>query len=201
MSSSLSCGTPAANAMDISWELRNPSAAIAALWCEVQDYFHSRYPDAAKNMPSTVNGETQIGGKVAEDFVAKVLTEMGLSFTRAGTQGSRDFQNVGGIGLDIEVKKTNSNKVIMNDTRPVRHIHYIIFATAAKVKSKNPATIFKTGEELIGVSNFDEFLRACQKIDEARRISMDIIKEVKEQLGNLGMYMRIKHEIDIKDFY
>ena len=98
MSSSLSCGTPAANAMDISWELRNPSAAIAALWCEVQDYFHSRYPDAAKNMPSTVNGETQIGGKVAEDFVAKVLTEMGLSFTRAGTQGSRDFQNVGGIG-------------------------------------------------------------------------------------------------------
>lgn len=185
--------------MTETWETKNPRAARMILWWNIIDYFAEHYPDMT--VPSTVDGETQFGGKVAEGCVARVLTEMGLSWKPASSQHSRDFQNVGGIGLDIETKKTDSNTVTMNDTRPVASIHYIIFATAARVKSKKPKIIFKTGDELINAPSNAEYLRACQEVDEIRRVLMEVIKRNKNALGNLDIYPRLKHSVNIKDFY
>jgi len=53
----------------------------------------------------TKKGKTQEGEEITISIVRKTLIAMGLTFQEAGSQQSRDFRNVGGIGLDIEIKK------------------------------------------------------------------------------------------------
>lgn len=102
----------------------------------------------------TKSGNTQVAERSYIHAIGQVLNQMGLSYKVAGSQQSKDFRNVGGIGLDIEVKKTDSKTIYFNDTCPTDQIWYIIIFSGKTYKTKNktdiPAqTIFLNGGEFI----------------------------------------------------
>jgi hypothetical protein len=102
----------------------------------------------------TTNGDTQVSERNVIGKIREVLTDMGLVFNEAGSQQSKDFRNVGGIGLDIEVKKTDSTTIYFNDTCPNKNIWYVILFTGKEYKltpEKNipPQLLYLNGEEFI----------------------------------------------------
>ena len=102
----------------------------------------------------TTNGDTQVRERIVIGEIRKVLTEMGVSFTEAGSQQSKDFRNIADIGLDIEVKKTDSTTIYFNDTCPNKNIWYVILFTGKEYKltpEKNipPQLLYLNGEEFI----------------------------------------------------
>ena len=102
----------------------------------------------------TETGNTQLSERVVIERIRVILTGMELSFQEAGSQQSKDFRNVGGIGLNLEIKKTDSTIVYFNDTCPNKDIWYIIFFTGKEYKKKPenniPAMLlYLNGEEFI----------------------------------------------------
>ena len=102
----------------------------------------------------TEKGNTQISERVVIEKIRDVLKMLELTFQEAGSQQSKDFRNVGGIGLDIEIKKTDNPVIYFNDTCPSKDIYYIVLFTGKEYKrtpEKNiPAKLlFINGEEFI----------------------------------------------------
>ena len=113
----------------------------------------------------TEKGNTQLSERVVIERIRVILTGMELSFEEAGSQQSKDFRNVGGIGLNLEIKKTDNTIVYFNDTCPNKDIWYIIFFTGKEYKKKPenniPAKlIYLNGEEFIKDSPWlDEYIQ------------------------------------------
>ena len=89
------------------------------------------------NTIKTKGGNTQNAERVLIKQVINVLESMGLYYEVAGSQQSKDFKNVGKIGLDIEVKKTDSFTIYFNDTCPSSDIYYLIFFTGKEYVKKD----------------------------------------------------------------
>ena len=102
----------------------------------------------------TEKGNTQISERVVIEKIKEVLTLLELTFEEAGSQQSKDFRNVGGIGLNIEIKKTDSPVIYFNDTCPTKDIYYVVFFTGKVYKrtpEKNipPTLLYINGEEFV----------------------------------------------------
>jgi hypothetical protein len=102
----------------------------------------------------TEKGNTQVSERVVIEKIRQVLTSLNLTFEEAGSQQSKDFRNVGGIGLSIEIKKTDSPIIYFNDTCPSKDIYYIIFFTGKEYKrtpDKNvqPTLLYINGDEFV----------------------------------------------------
>lgn len=102
----------------------------------------------------TEKGNTQVSERVVIEKIREVLTALELTFQEAGSQQSKDFRNVGGIGLDIEIKKTDNPVIYFNDTCPSKDIYYIVLFTGKEYKrtpEKNIPSklLFINGEEFI----------------------------------------------------
>lgn len=102
----------------------------------------------------TEKGNTQVSERVVIEKIRQVLASLSLTFEEAGSQQSKDFRNVGGIGLSIEVKKTDNPIIYFNDTCPSKDIYYIIFFTGKEYKrrpEKNvpPCLLYINGEEFV----------------------------------------------------
>ena len=102
----------------------------------------------------TSKGNTQNSERVVISKIKEVLDELTLTYTEAGSQQSKDFRNVGGIGLNIEVKKTDSPTIYFNDTCPSSDIYYIVIFTG---NNHFPAQVLYL--------NGSEFLSGCDWID------------------------------------
>uniref|UniRef100_A0A6C0CGZ6 Uncharacterized protein n=1 Tax=viral metagenome TaxID=1070528 RepID=A0A6C0CGZ6_9ZZZZ len=99
----------------------------------------------------TNKGNTQNTERLSINFIKKCLESLNYSYKEAGSQQSKDFRNINNIGLNIEVKKTDSTTVYFNDTLPSPDIFYIIIFTGSKFKKKeniSPKIIFINGYEL-----------------------------------------------------
>jgi hypothetical protein len=81
-------------------------------------------------------GKTQDSENIAKQYLREVLNLMGLSYEEPSSQKPYDFRNVGknvGIrGLWIELKKTDSMTVCLNDTLPHPNSWYIFMLTKTK---------------------------------------------------------------------
>jgi hypothetical protein len=84
----------------------------------------------------TKNGKTQNSEDSCVKIIQSVLDEMKLSYEKASSQQPKDFRDVGKIGLDIEVKKTDGNTIRFNDTCPDEDIYYIVIYTGKVYKTK-----------------------------------------------------------------
>jgi len=82
----------------------------------------------------TMKGNTQVSERGVITKIKEVLDGMGLSYTEAGSQQSKDFRNIWGIGLNIEIKKTDNDTIYFNDTCPSNDIYYIIIYTGKEYK-------------------------------------------------------------------
>ena len=58
----------------------------------------------------TKKGNTQGSERGVILKIREILDGMSIAYTEAGSQQSKDFRNVGGIGLNIEIKKTDCSK-------------------------------------------------------------------------------------------
>ena len=83
---------------------------------------------------------------------------MELKYTEAGSQQSTDFRNVykktPSLNINIEIKKTDSFTIKLNDTLPRSNVFYIILHTGKEYKRKEkenipPQIIFIGGFDLI----------------------------------------------------
>lgn len=144
----------------------------------------------------TRNGNTQATERNTIEFVKSILEGMDLTYEEAGSQQSKDFRNVGGKGLDIEIKKTDSNIVYFNDTCPSKDIYYIIFATGGR--KRYPAQVLTL--------NGAEFTRKAPWLAEYKR-NIECLKDEyargnnKKKLdGCISVYPRPGYKADIKQF-
>lgn len=116
----------------------------------------------------TNSGNTQNSERLLIARIRDSLSDMGLTFQEAGSQQSRDFRDVGGIGLDIEVKKTDSFTIYFNDTCPSSNIYYITVFTGKTYKTKPdipPKIIYCNGSEFIQDSPWiQEYQQAIDKL-------------------------------------
>tara|TARA_B110000971_G_C19947050_1_gene471546 strand:+ start:83 stop:646 length:564 start_codon:yes stop_codon:yes gene_type:complete len=141
----------------------------------------------------TKKGMTQASGTKAEEKVKEVLDELNLYSERAPYQHHRDFRNIGNIGLDIEVKKSDKGIIKCNDTRPPEDVFYIVFLYQSSTKkSKNkPCIWFGTGDELCGHPE----LEALRQVNIAMANARKIAKSSKG-LGNLKLYPRYNWDVN-----
>lgn len=146
----------------------------------------------------TKSGNTQ---EPERNYISKVqciLDEMNLNYERAGSQQSKDFRNVGDIHLDIEVKKTDSDKVLFNDTCPSKNIFYIIFCTTKKKKKYSPQMLFVNGMEFLeGTEEWQP--KYQQKIKEIKD-EFCLGENKKKLAGILEAYARPNYKCNISTF-
>ena len=148
---------------------------------------------------TTKNGDTQASERTSIPLIKSVLDQLGLTYTEAGSQQSKDFRNIGGIGLDIEVKKTDGNTVTFNDTCPNKDIWYLILFTG----KENTRTSIPPG--VLGM-NGAKFMDDCEWVSDYQR-EIDAIKdkycrgEGKKALsGKMSVYVRPTYRANISEF-
>jgi hypothetical protein len=158
----------------------------------------------------TEKGNTQVSERVVIEKIRVILTGMELSFEEAGSQQSKDFRNVGGIGLNIEIKKTDNPVVYFNDTCPNKDIWYIIFFTGKEYKRKPenniPAKLlYINGEEFIKDSPWlDEYIKEITALKDkyargAAKKQLAGIMEVYPRptfKGNISRFLRVSEEVE-----
>jgi hypothetical protein len=158
----------------------------------------------------TEKGNTQVSERVVIEKIRVILTGMELSFEEAGSQQSKDFRNVGGIGLNIEIKKTDNPVVYFNDTCPNKDIWYIIFFTGKEYKRKPenniPAKLlYINGEEFIKDSPWlEEYIQEITALKDkyargAAKKQLAGIMEVYPRptfKGNISRFLRVSEDVD-----
>jgi hypothetical protein len=148
----------------------------------------------------TKKGNTQASEQPSIALIKMILDELGIIYKQAGSQQSKDFRNVGGIGLDIEVKKTDSKTVIFNDTLPNSNIWYLIMFTGKKIKR---APSIPPG--IMGI-NGGEFIKDSEWVHKYQQ-EIDAIKNKycrgcgkRELSGIMKAYVRPTYSADITKF-
>jgi hypothetical protein len=133
----------------------------------------------------TSKGNTQGAERTTIETIRNVLNSLNLPYEEAGSQQSKDFRNVGGIGLNIEIKKTDSFTVIFNDTCPCEEIYYIILFTGKTYKRKEsiqPQLIYLNGADFI--TEHEKLSQFCEEFRQLKE------KWVHENFGNVKVYPR-----------
>jgi len=146
----------------------------------------------------TKKGLTQNQEREYIKIIKQTLNRMNLSFEVAGSQQSKDFRNVGGIGLNIEVKKTDSQKIIFNDTCPTDNIFYIILFTGKEYKTKpniEPQLVFINGKSL--VENSNEWINEYEREIEILRNKYCRGENKKKLNGCMEVYVRPTYSANI----
>jgi len=121
----------------------------------------------------TRNGDTQKSERLSIAYVVSVLEGLGLSYTHASSQLPRDLQNVGGIGLDIEIKTSNGTTTCLNDTAPHAGVYYILFHTTnpkSRKPTRLPQVVGCKGSEMVDTDQVNWIAELQQKIEEMRTI-------------------------------
>ena len=151
----------------------------------------------------TVKANTQNSERCVITKIKEILDGMGLTYQEAGSQQSKDFRNVGGIGLNIEIKKTDSTVIFFNDTLPSEDIYYIVIFTG-KQYTKTPE---KNSPPQLCFMNGAEFLVGAEEWIEKYKADMDVIKdkyargENKKKLpGIMSVYPRPTFKANISSF-
>jgi hypothetical protein len=147
----------------------------------------------------TKKGDTQISERPIIARICEILDANQITYSQAGSQQSKDFRNVNGIGLDIEVKKTTSHFIYFNDTLPNESIYYIVFFTGKKTKISEikPQLMFMNGIKFIEgspwVKEYEAELTALKdkwaRGDEKKKLS-----------GCMSVYPRPTYKADISEW-
>lgn len=147
----------------------------------------------------TKKGDTQKAERQVITDIKEILDSSNIFYTEAGSQQSKDFRNVGKIGLDIEVKKADTSVIYFNDTCPNKDINYIIFVTGKETKKYEipPQVVCINGYDLVKESpwiNEYQFKLEQLKNEYARG------DEKKKLSGCISVYPRPTYKANIQDF-
>ena len=150
-------------------------------------------PDSISSL-KTSDGNTQNSERLSIEIVKQALDNLCYSYKQAGSQQSKDFQNICNIGINIEVKKSDGFTVYFNDTLPSSNIDYIIMFTGKEYKKKDnipPQLIFINGYDLVK-NDIYEILSFSKEMEEMKnkwcRKTAENTRAIK--LKNMSMYLR-----------
>jgi len=138
---------------------------------------------------------TQQSERISITFIADILRELELNFQRAGSQQSKDFRNIGDIGLDVEVKICKSTTVIFNDTCPNSNIYYIIFFLGNR--TTRPQVLTLNGNEFIADSPWIQQYQAAIEDLKNRFCRGDNARNLP---GSMKVYTRPNYSANISSF-
>lgn len=142
----------------------------------------------------TSDGNTQISERLSIEIVKQALDNLKYSYKQAGSQQSKDFQNICNIGINIEVKKSDGFSVYFNDTLPSSNLDYIIMFTGKEYKKKEnilPQLIFINGYDLVKKDIY-EILSFQKEMEEMKnKWCRKTAKNTRaNKLKNMSMYLR-----------
>jgi hypothetical protein len=172
-----------------------------ALFQHIQQLIRENISDEFIESLKTKNGDTQSSERPIIARICEIFDANQITYNQAGSQQSKDFRNINGIGLDIEVKKTAGTVIYFNDTLPTENIYYIIFIAGQKTKKGEvkikPQLIFMNGSKFVEdspwVKEYEAELTALK--DKWAR------GEGKKQLsGCISVYPRPTYKADVKDW-
>ena len=174
------------------------------MFTKIQEKCHEKISKEWMLSIKTSQGDTQKSEREVIKIMKEIFDELNLTYEEAGSQQSKDFRNVGGIGLDIEIKKTDNKIIYFNDTCPNDKIYYIIIFTGKNYK--RPSTKNMNIPPQILYMNGSEFLKDCDWLEMFQR-ELDIIKDKyargeskKELKGLLSVYPRPTYKGDITNY-
>lgn len=179
------------------------SKVQSALFSQIKKRMEAFLTPEFISSTKTVQGNTQTSERGVILKIKEILDEMGLTYTEAGSQQSKDFRNVGGIDLNLEIKKTDSTTIYFNDTCPAAEIFYIVLFTGKEYKRE----IEKNIPPQVCYINGAEFLRDAEEWNNEFRSELTALKdkyargENKKKLpGILSVYPRPTYKADISSF-
>ena len=151
----------------------------------------------------TTSGNTQVSERIVITKMKEIFDDMKLTYEEAGSQQSKDFRDIGGIGLNLEIKKTDNTSIYFNDTCPAEDIYYIILFTGKEYKrhpEKNipPQLCFLNGAEfLVGSEGWiSEYITELTALKDKYARGLN-----KKQLpGIMSVYPRPTFKADISSF-
>lgn len=155
-------------------------------------------PEFLKTL-KTKKGLTQTKERYYIAKITETLHRMNVPFEGAGSQQSKDYRNVNGINLHIEVKKTDSFKIIFNDTLPTSDIFYIIIFTGKEYKTKSniePQLVFLNGSTLVEESN--DWIQEYKKEVELLKNKYCRGENKKKLQGCMEVYVRPTYSANIR---
>ena len=103
----------------------------------------------------TENGNTQVAERKYIVKIKEILNGLGYTFEEAGSQSCKDFRNINNIGINIEMKKTDSFNIICNDTCPNDEIDYVIIFTGKEYVNQaniEPQIVHINGGDIVNMS-------------------------------------------------
>ena len=177
-------------------------ASRAELFTKIREKLEAGVDAEFIKSTKTQKGDTQKSERTVIERIRSILTELSLTFQEAGSQQSKDFRNVGGIGLDIEIKKTDSATIYFNDTVPTENIFYVILFTGKENKRAPQKSIpaqlaFVNGLEFVKDSPWiEDYIQELTRLKDkyARGASK------KELGGIMSVYPRPTFKADISGF-
>lgn len=134
----------------------------------------------------THKGKTQKSEAKYMNVIKTTLTENHIQFTKQSSQRHIDLNSVGPYNIKIEVKKTDTNRIMLNDTIPRKGVFYVI------ILSKHEKVLFIEGDKL--VENDQWYIEYKKKVDELK----DFVK--KHRSGCLDAYPRPNYSICVNRF-
>ena len=175
----------------------------SALFVEIKKRMEAVLTPEFISSTKTVKGNTQKCERVVIQKIKEVLDEMTLTYTEASSQQSKDFRNVGGIGLNLEIKKTDSPSIYFNDTCPAAEIFYMVLFTGKEYKRE----IEKNIPPQVCYINGAEFLKDAEEWIEEYKINITALKDKyargenkKKLTGIMSVYPRPTYKADISSF-
>jgi len=97
-------------------------------------------------------GNTQIAERKLIGHIETLFRDLGVTYIKAGTQKPKDFRNINGTDLNVEVKiLTSKFDIIFNDTLPCPDTEYLIFFTGKTYKKKYypPQILLVNGQDFV----------------------------------------------------
>lgn len=150
----------------------------------------------------TIKGNTQVTERVVIQKIREILDSMNIQYEEAGSQQSKDFRNVGNIGLNIEIKKTDSFVIYFNDTCPSKEIYYIILFTGKVYKKVEnniqPQLLYINGNDFIKESK--DWLYDYNKELECLKDKYGRGENKKNLSGIMEVYPRPTYKANISSF-
>jgi hypothetical protein len=139
----------------------------------------------------TKKGKTQSSERKYIQKIKDIFHKHNVSFEQATSQKAYDFRNVGGTGMLLEIKKTNTNKVIFNDTCPLPSAYYVVFIT----KENKEQLLFVKGNEFIQDSPWIN-----EYAIEINAIKDKYARGENKQKGTMEVYPRPTYSANISKF-
>ena len=143
----------------------------------------------------TKKGNTQKVERTYIKIISDCFDKNNITYEAASSQQSIDFRNINNTGLNLEIKKTDSNKVKFNDTCPNENVEYCILYTGSnKYKSQ---ILFINGKVISQNSPWiEEYIKEIEQI----KIKYCVGKKKKNLEDIMTAYVRPNLSANISSF-